>query len=106
MVKQRFVPIEIDPKEFKQIGYHLVDQISEFLESIRNKPVTKGESPAEIRALLGNSPLPDHGREPSQLLEEATRLLMEHSLFNGHQHFYGYITSSAAPIGALGDFLA
>jgi glutamate/tyrosine decarboxylase-like PLP-dependent enzyme len=35
-----------------------------------------------------------------------TRLLLQHSLFNGHPKFLGYITSSAAPIGALGDLLA
>ncbi|MGB6688950.1 MAG: pyridoxal-dependent decarboxylase [Terracidiphilus sp.] len=29
-----------------------------------------------------------------------------HSLFNGHPRFWGYITSSAAPIGALADLLA
>jgi glutamate/tyrosine decarboxylase-like PLP-dependent enzyme len=33
-------------------------------------------------------------------------LLFDHSLFNGHPRFWGYITSSAAPIGALADLLA
>ncbi|MGV7223301.1 MAG: pyridoxal phosphate-dependent decarboxylase family protein [Nitrospinales bacterium] len=31
--------------------------------------------------------------------------MFEHSLFNGHPRFWGYITSSAAPIGALADLL-
>ena len=31
---------------------------------------------------------------------------MNHSLLNGHPKFLGYITSSAAPIGALADLLA
>ena len=43
---------------------------------------------------------------PGALLDEAARLLFEHSLFNGHPRFFGYITSSPAPIGALGDLLA
>src|SRR4029078_5818154 len=33
-------------------------------------------------------------------------LLFEHSLLNGHPGFYGYITSSAAPIGMLAEVLA
>jgi glutamate/tyrosine decarboxylase-like PLP-dependent enzyme len=33
-------------------------------------------------------------------------LLVQHSLFNGHPRFFGYITSSAAPLGALADLLA
>jgi glutamate/tyrosine decarboxylase-like PLP-dependent enzyme len=32
--------------------------------------------------------------------------LFEHSLFNGHPRFFGYITASPAPIGILGDLLA
>lgn len=36
----------------------------------------------------------------------AADLLFDHSLFNGHPRFWGYITSSAAPIGALADLLA
>jgi glutamate/tyrosine decarboxylase-like PLP-dependent enzyme len=40
------------------------------------------------------------------LLQETAGLLFEHSLFNGHPRFWGYITSSAAPLGALADLLA
>jgi glutamate/tyrosine decarboxylase-like PLP-dependent enzyme len=39
-------------------------------------------------------------------LEEAVDLLFNHSLFNGHPRFWGYIMGSAAPIGALADLLA
>jgi glutamate/tyrosine decarboxylase-like PLP-dependent enzyme len=46
------------------------------------------------------------GTEPEQLLDQTAKLLFEHSLFNGHPRFFGYITSSPAPIGILGDFLA
>src|SRR6185503_11276863 len=30
----------------------------------------------------------------------------DHSLYNGHPRFMGYITSSPAPAGALADFVA
>jgi aromatic-L-amino-acid/L-tryptophan decarboxylase len=40
------------------------------------------------------------------LLEQTARLLFDHSLFNAHPRFFGYITSSPSPIGILGDFLA
>ena len=43
---------------------------------------------------------------PDALLDDAAGLLFDHSLFNGHPRFFGYITSSPAPIGMLGDFLA
>ena len=40
------------------------------------------------------------------LLDAAARLIPDYSLFNGHPRFFGYITSSPAPIGMLGDLLA
>jgi glutamate/tyrosine decarboxylase-like PLP-dependent enzyme len=33
-------------------------------------------------------------------------VLLQYSLFNGHPRFFGYITSSASPTGALADLLA
>ncbi len=57
-------------------------------------------------ALGARNGLPETGTDPAELLQRATSLLFEHSLFNGHPKFLGYITSSPAPIGMLGDLLA
>jgi glutamate/tyrosine decarboxylase-like PLP-dependent enzyme len=59
-----------------------------------------------IRSTLGNEQMPQKGSSPAHLFEETADLLFDHSLFNGHPRFWGYITSSASPIGALGDLLA
>jgi glutamate/tyrosine decarboxylase-like PLP-dependent enzyme len=40
------------------------------------------------------------------LLETTAPLLFDHSVHNGHPRFFGYITASAAPLGALADMLA
>ena len=76
------------------------------LESLAQQPVTPAEEPEAVRALLGDHGMPQHGADPAALLDEASRLVLEHSLFNGHPRFFGYITSSAAPIGMLADLLA
>jgi glutamate/tyrosine decarboxylase-like PLP-dependent enzyme len=101
----RAAPLDMDAGEFRELGHRLVDDLANFLAGW-DRPVTHGESPAEIRALLGAEPLPERGAPAGALLEEATALLSQHSLFNGHPRFLGYITSGAAPIGMLGDFLA
>ncbi|HTS27437.1 MAG TPA: pyridoxal-dependent decarboxylase [Bryobacteraceae bacterium] len=93
--------------QFRSLGHDLVDRVADFLASIRTHPVTRAESPEEVRAALGASrALPEEGQDPESLLRDAAALLFEHSLFNGHPRFYGYITSSAAPIGTLADLLA
>lgn len=106
MAINRETPLEISPDEFKRIGYQLVDMISYFIETIEEKPVTWGETPSEIQAILGNATLPEAGISASQIFSRTTELLLNHSLLNGHPKFLGYVTSSAAPIGALADLLA
>lgn len=103
---ERLSPLEISPEEFRKLGHNLIDEISNFLETIRARKVNPGESPESVRGHLGFRPLPQLGESPSAILDHATKLLVEHSLLNGHPSFLGYITSSAAPIGALGDLLS
>jgi glutamate/tyrosine decarboxylase-like PLP-dependent enzyme len=99
--------VELTPEEFRSVGHRLVDQMADFLASLPSRRVTSGESPAEIRAAVGASrALPDSGADPARLVSDAVDTLAGHSLFNGHPRFFGYITSSAAPIGAFGDFIA
>ncbi|MCC7497824.1 MAG: hypothetical protein IT160_09620, partial [Bryobacterales bacterium] len=103
----RAAPLEMTDEQFRLLGHDLVDRIAGFMASLRTLPVTPAESPEEVRAALATPRvLPEEGGDPMALLREATGLLLEHSLFNGHPRFYGYITSSAAPIGMLADLLA
>ena len=106
VLQDRVAPLEIGPEEFSGIGHRLIDELADFLKSLPDRPVGPGKSVAEIRAILGDAQLPTQGTPPDQLIEEAMRLLVENSLFNGHPRFWGYVTSSAAPISALADLLA
>jgi glutamate/tyrosine decarboxylase-like PLP-dependent enzyme len=93
--------------DFRAAGHDLVDQIADWLGRMPDGRVAFDESPAEVRAALtADRPLPAEGTEPRALIEETAELLFRHSLFNGHPRFFGYITSSPAPIGVLGELLA
>jgi aromatic-L-amino-acid decarboxylase len=105
-LQDRAVPIDMSPDDFRAAGHKLIDAIADFLASLRERPVGPGETPAEVRRILRDNSIPDRGASTQQLLDEAANLLFEHSLLNGHPRFWGYITSSAAPIGALADLLA
>ena len=105
--QERVAPLAIDAGTFRRLGHQLVDQLAAFLESVPRRPVTRDESPSQVREALGlTGPLPESGTDPALLLEQTTRLLFDHSLLNGHPRFFGYITAPPAPIGILGDFLA
>src|SRR5215203_2904121 len=102
----RTAPLDMPPDEFRTLGHALVDRIADFYAGIAERPVTRGETPSAVRRALGGGALAPHGSAAEALLAEAAELLIEHSLHNGHPRFWGYVTASAAPIGALGDLLA
>ena len=106
IVDLRRAPLEMSPEEFRALGHGMVDRLADFLGSLPSRPVSPGESPRQVRAVLGDSGLPEKGMPAEPLLEEAAKLLFEHSLFNGHPRFMGFITSPPAPVGVLGDLLA
>ena len=100
-------PLAMDAATFRTVGHRLVDQLAELLESVPRRPVTHDESPSAVRDALDlKGPLPERGTEAGPLLETVAQLLFDHSLFNGHPRFFGYVTAPPAPIGILGDFLA
>src|SRR4051794_38746054 len=88
-------PIALTADRFRALGHALVDDIAQFLESLPGKRVAPGESPHAVRSALGTQdPLPAGGADAGEILESIGALLFEHSLFNGHPRFFGYITSS------------
>jgi aromatic-L-amino-acid/L-tryptophan decarboxylase len=105
--RNRVAPLAMSSQEFRVLGTQLIDRIANFLDSLPDRRVTPAESPAVVRQVLAaERTLPKQGASAEMLLNHAADLLFEHSLFNGHARFWGYVTSSAAPIGALGDLLA
>lgn len=104
---QRHAPLAMDGASFRRAGHALVETIAGFLDSLPDRPVTRDQSPEAIREFVGGeASLPESGTDVDALLERSAKLLFDHSLFNGHPRFLGYVTSSPAPVGMLGDFLA
>ena len=95
------------PDEFRAVGHRLVDQIAERLARIPEGPVKPDEPAEAVRAAIdAERGLPREGSDPQALLTDTAELLFAHSTMNGHPRFFGYITSSPAPIGMFGDLLA
>jgi len=49
----RHAPLVIDAPTFRTLGHQLVDQLAAFLESVPGRPVTRNESPSQVREVLG-----------------------------------------------------
>jgi aromatic-L-amino-acid/L-tryptophan decarboxylase len=99
-------PVAMSGEEFRSAGHRLVDRIADFLDSIPERPVTPGESPSVVREMLdAGRKLPESGTDADALLDRTASLMLDHSLFNAHPRFWGYVTAGAAPIGMLGELL-
>jgi glutamate/tyrosine decarboxylase-like PLP-dependent enzyme len=97
----------MDADTFRTLGHALVDQLAALLASVPARPVTPEEPAADVRRALDvEGPLPEAGTAAGPLLQDIATRLFDHSLFNAHPKFFGYITAPPAPIGILGDLLA
>jgi len=104
---RRKAPLQMTSDEFRAVGHRLVDKIAERLSRVPEGPVKHDETAETVRAAVkADRPLPREGSDPQALVSEVADLLFDHSAFNGHPRFFGYITSSPAPIGMFGDLLA
>ena len=107
VLRERIAPIDMGAAAFRTAGHNLVNRIADWLEHMPDGPVTHDDTPAALRGLIdAGRGLPEYGTDAGALLDSAAHVLFEHSLFNGHPRFLGYITSSPAPIGMLGELLA
>ncbi len=104
---RRIAALAMEPERFRALGHALVDRLTAELARLATRPVTPGETVAEVRhALDAARGLPAHGEDPAALLDQATSLLFEHSTLSSHPRFHGYIAASPAPIGMLSELLA
>ncbi len=105
-LETRSAPIDLPPEQFRAIGHSLVDSIADFLRDLPEAPTATSLLPDSLRAVLGQRELPENGRDIAPVIEEFAQTFFKYSTHNGSPRFFGYITSSAAPVGVLADMLA
>jgi glutamate/tyrosine decarboxylase-like PLP-dependent enzyme len=96
----------MSPEKFRQVGHSLIDGIADFLGRLPKLPTAAPLLPDAMRAELGTRSLPEKGTDIAPVIEKFSKLFFDQSTHNGSPRFFGYITSSAAPVSALADLLA
>jgi aromatic-L-amino-acid decarboxylase len=105
-LSNRSAPCDLPPEEFRSLGHALVDSIADFLHDLPKAPTAANLLPDTLRSALGVRAMPEQGRDIAPVIDEFSEKFFRLSTHNGSPRFFGYITSSAAPIGALADLLA
>jgi hypothetical protein len=60
--------LELGPEEMRRLGYRVVDMLVRHFESLREKPVTRGEARRSLAPLF-SEPLPESGSVPFEVLD-------------------------------------
>lgn len=95
----------MDAEEFRRTGHTLIDRLADYLEGIEARPLFPNREPRELDALF-DAPLPEDPTPPEALLAELDEKLIPNCCHVGHPGYFGFITPSPTPIGALGDLMA
>ena len=97
--------LDPSPEEIRLWGEAAVDEVAQYLGTIRERRVYPQTSAEEIRRQLSRE-LPIEGTGFEQLLDTFRETLLPLSRHNGHPRMFGYVQSPGVAIGAFADLLA
>ncbi|HEY4000701.1 MAG TPA: pyridoxal-dependent decarboxylase [Candidatus Xenobia bacterium] len=96
---------DLSSKEFKRIGYRLVDWIAEYLEDSERYPVLPKVHPGDVKAALP-AQAPQAGESMDAILNDFEQTLVPALTHWNHPGFFAYFAISASAPGVLADFLS
>ncbi len=99
------ISFDLTPEELRQLGAELVELMADAIAAERSEPVLRAVSGEEMRSIL-DEPLPQSGVPPAEILDTWRRKVLPYCRRNGHPRFFGYVCTSADPLGMLADGMA
>ncbi len=97
----------LDPEDwgkFRQDAHRMLDDIIDYVEHIRERPVWR-PIPEEARAQFGE-PLPEGAASLESVHEIFMRAVLPYAAGNVHPGFMGWVHGGGTPVGMLADMLA
>ena len=102
---QSFESLDIDPEEFRKIGYDVIDSIAEYYKTIRERGIISESNSAEIEKTF-MEPLPEKGTAPASIIKEWHQRVLPHATHLGSPRYFGFVNGSGTMISVLADALA
>lgn len=97
----------LDPEDWKamrDLGHRMLDDMMDYHESIRERPVWQ-PIPDAVKSFL-NQDLPEHPKGEETVYREFKENIMTHPLGNIHPRFWGWVIGTGSPMGMLAEMLA
>lgn len=100
-------PFSLDPEDWQSLrtqGHQMLDDMLDYLEHIRSRPVWQS-IPPEVRANF-QQPLPQHPSDLGEVHETFMREVLPYAVGNAHPGFMGWVHGGGTPVGMLAEMLA
>lgn len=98
-------PLEVDPETMRQLGYRTVDLLVDRLAGLRDQPVLRRGTPAELARRLDGPP-PEGPQSFERILEQLGADVLPFLSLNDHPGFFAYVPGCGTWPGVLGDLVA
>jgi hypothetical protein len=80
--------LQLNAEEFRRLGYQVVDLMSDYLATIRERKVYTPMS-LQQRELVMEQTLPEGGTAPEEIIRQFEELVLPYPMGNGHPRFFG-----------------
>jgi glutamate/tyrosine decarboxylase-like PLP-dependent enzyme len=95
---------DFDSATRRKLGYQLIDAIDHFYSSLPERPV---QLPADQRTYARlSSPMPEEAEDPTQVLEETCRAMVDQGFHVGAANYFGLMNPTPTYMGFLGEAMA
>ena len=97
----------LDPQdwsEMRALGHHMLDDMIDYLESVRERPVWQ-PIPEPVRASF-EQPLPLEPQPAGEVYQEFLENILYHPMGNIHPRFWGWVIGTGTVTGMLAEMLA
>ena len=98
-------PLGVDPETMRRIGYRTVDLLVDRIVGLRDLPVLRHGTPAELAARL-DAPPPESPQSFERLLEQLGTDVLPFLSVTDHPGYFAYVPGSGTWPGVMGDLIA
>jgi aromatic-L-amino-acid/L-tryptophan decarboxylase len=104
-MSEKFYNPDLDPEEFRKLGYRVVDMITDYYASIRKVRVFPKATSREVEQVFDEE-LPVSEQNPDDILNEWQEKVLPYTTHLGSPRYFGYVNGSGSMIGTLAAALS
>jgi len=96
---------DLEPDEFRRLGYQAVEMMADYFASIRDRRVFPGKASQDVADVF-DEPLPWKGKPAEEILADWPARVLPNATHVGSPRYFGFVNGSGTMLGVLAEALA